>query len=410
MAEAGVTEAVQGVAGMANANSDAIADLNASATPTLTLNPFGAAEAPKPEEIQLTTGKQEVADAKEVMEQQLTPEELKMVDDFAAQIDITDSGTIMTYGAATQQKMADFSNRALDNVRTKDMGEVGELLTGVVSELKGFNGEEEKGIRGFFKKQANKVEMMKAKYDKTEVNINKIVGALQDHETRLMKDAATLDKMYDMNLTYYKELSMYIIAGKKKLDEAEHKILPELQAKAQQTGLAEDAQAAKDYQDMCDRFSKKLTDLELTRSIAMQTAPQIRMIQSNDIMMVDKIRSTVVNTIPLWKSQMVIALGIHNATEAAKAQRAVTDVTNQMLLKNAEALKIATIETEKESQRGIVDLETLNKTNQNLISTFDEVMKIQAEGREKRKQAELEMARMETELKNKLMEVRDRKF
>ncbi len=410
MAEAGVTEAVQGVAGMANANSDAIADLNASATPTLTLNPFGAAEAPKPEEIQLTTGKQEVADAKEVMEQQLTPEELKMVDDFAAQIDITDSGTIMTYGAATQQKMADFSNRALDNVRTKDMGEVGELLTGVVSELKGFNGEEEKGIRGFFKKQANKVEMMKAKYDKTEVNINKIVGALQDHETRLMKDAATLDKMYDMNLTYYKELSMYIIAGKKKLDEAEHKILPQLQAKAQQSGLAEDAQAAKDYQDMCDRFSKKLTDLELTRTIAMQTAPQIRMIQSNDIMMVDKIRSTVVNTIPLWKSQMVIALGIHNATEAAKAQRAVTDVTNQMLLKNAEALKIATIETEKESQRGIVDLETLNKTNQNLISTFDEVMKIQAEGREKRKQAELEMARMETELKNKLMEVRDRKF
>ncbi len=394
MADTGVTEALQGE----------------STTPSLTLNPFGAAEAPKPEEIQLTTGKQEVADAKEVMEQQLTPEEMKMVDDFAAQIDITDSGTIMTYGAATQQKMADFSNRALDNVRTKDMGEVGELLTGVVAELKGFNGEEEKGIKGFFKKQANKVEMMKAKYDRTEVNINKIVGALQDHETRLMKDAATLDKMYDMNLTYYKELSMYIIAGKKKLEEAENKILPELRAKAQQTGLAEDAQAAKDYQDMCDRFSKKLTDLELTRTIAMQTAPQIRMIQSNDIMMVDKIRSTVVNTIPLWKSQMVIALGIHNATEAAKAQRAVTDVTNQMLLKNAEALKIATIETEKESQRGIVDLETLNKTNQNLISTFDEVMKIQAEGREKRKQAEQEMARMETELKNKLMEVRDRKY
>ena len=395
MADTGVTEALQGE----------------STTPSLTLNPFGTAEAPKPEEITLTTGKQEVADAKEVMEQQLTPEEIKMVDDFAAQIDITDSSTIMTYGAATQQKMADFSNRALDNVRTKDMGEVGELLTGVVAELKGFNGEEEqKGIKGFFKKQANKVEMMKAKYDRTEVNINKIVGALQDHETRLMKDAATLDKMYDMNLTYYKELSMYIIAGKKKLEEAETKILPELRAKAQQTGLAEDAQKAKDYQDMCDRFSKKLTDLELTRTIAMQTAPQIRMIQSNDIMMVDKIRSTVVNTIPLWKSQMVIALGIHNATEAAKAQRAVTDVTNQMLLKNAEALKIATIETEKESQRGIVDLETLNKTNQNLISTFDEVMKIQAEGREKRKQAEQEMARMETELKTKLMEVRDRKY
>ena len=408
MAEAGVNEAVQGVAAMQSANSDALSELNAG--PSLTLNPFGTAEAPKPEEITLTTGKQEVADAKEVLEQQLTPEEMKMVDDFAAQIDITDSSTIMTYGAATQQKMADFSNRALDNVRTKDMGEVGELLTGVVAELKGFNGEEEKGIKGFFKKQANKVEMMKSKYDKTEVNINKIVGALQDHETRLMKDAATLDKMYDMNLTYYKELSMYIIAGKKKLEEAENKILPELRAKAQMSGLAEDAQAAKDYEDMCDRFSKKLTDLELTRTIAMQTAPQIRMIQSNDIMMVDKIRSTVVNTIPLWKSQMVIALGIHNATEAAKAQRAVTDVTNQMLLKNAEALKIATIETEKESQRGIVDLETLNKTNQNLISTFDEVMKIQAEGREKRKQAEQEMARMETELKNKLMEVRDRKY
>ncbi len=410
MAEAGVTEAVQGVQGMADANSQAIGELGAATAPTLTLNPFGTAEAPKPQEIELTTGKQDVADAKEVIEQQLTPEEMKMVDDFAAQIDITDSGTIMTYGAATQQKMAEFSNRALDNVRTKDMGEVGELLTGVVSELKGFNGEEEKGIRGFFKKQTNKVEMMKAKYDKTEVNINKIVGALQDHETRLMKDAATLDKMYDMNLTYYKELSMYIIAGKKKLEEAENKILPEMRAKAQATGLAEDAQAAKDYEDMCDRFSKKLTDLELTRTIAMQTAPQIRMIQSNDIMMVDKIRSTVVNTIPLWKSQMVIALGIHNATEAAKAQRAVTDVTNQMLLKNAEALKLATIETEKESQRGIVDLETLNKTNQNLISTFDEVMKIQAEGREKRKQAEQEMARMETELKNKLMEVRDRKI
>ena len=378
------------------------------AVPTLTLNPFGTAEEEKKEEIQLTT-KAEVADAKEVIEQQLTPEEMKMVDDFAAQIDITDSSTVVTYGAATQQKMADFSNKALDNVRTKDMGEIGDLLTGVVSELKGFNNEEEKGIKGFFKKQSNKMEMMKSKYDKTEVNINRIVGILQEHETRLMKDSATLDKMYDMNLTYYKELSMYIIAGKKKLAEAENVILPQMREKAQTSGLPEDAQAAKDYQDMCERFSKKLVDLELTRTIAMQTAPQIRMIQSNDIQMVDKIRSTVVNTIPLWKSQMVIALGIHNATEAAKAQRAVTDVTNQMLLKNAEALKIATIETEKEAQRGIVDLETLNKTNPNLISTFDEVMKIQAEGREKRKQAEAEMARMETELKNKLLEVRDRK-
>ena len=441
MEDNGMQQAIQGLEA---GNAQAIGELGNQATmPQLTLDPFAAApSAPAPQLTleqspasaapapapqltleqslgsttsvptpQLTLGQapapaQTAEDATQAQMSQLSAEERKMVEDFATQIDITDSNTIMTYGAATQQKMADFSNKALDNVRTKDMGEVGVLLTGVVAELKGFNEEEEKGFMGFFKKQTNKVAMMKTKYDKAEVNVNRIVDMLQQHETRLMKDSAMLDKMYDMNLQYFKELTMYILAGKKRLAEAENVILPQLQEKARQSGLPEDAQAARDYQEMCERFSKKIVDLELTRTIAMQTAHQIRMIQSNDIQMVDKIRSTVVNTIPLWKSQMVIALGIHNATEAAKAQRAVTDVTNQMLLQNAEALKIATIETEKESQRGIVDIETLNKTNQSLISTFDEVMRIQAEGREKRKQAEAEMARMETELKNKLLEVR----
>ena len=392
--------------GMVDSNSQAISELaNEQKMPTLTLNPFEGEE----EKVSMPQHKplEEAANAEIV--QQLTEEEQKMVDDFASKIDITDSKTIMTYGAATQQKMADFSDRALDNVRTKDMGEVGDLLTGVVRELKGFNEEEEKGIKGFFKKQGQKLETMKMKYDKAEVNVNRIVAMLEEHETRLMKDSATLDKMYDMNLTYYKELTMYILAGKKRLAQAENEILPQMRAKAEKSGLPEDAQAARDYAEMCERFSKKLVDLELTRTIAMQTAPQIRMIQSNDMQMVDKIRSTVVNTIPLWKSQMVIALGIQNATEAAKAQQAVTDVTNQMLQQNAQALKTATIETEKASQRGIVDLETLNKTNQSLISTFDEVMKIQEEGREKRKQAEIEMARMENELKAKLLEVRDRR-
>ena len=434
MEDNGMQQAVQG---LVEGNNQAISELGNQATmPQLTLDPFAAspsapapeltlqqsAPAPAPAAPQLTLQQStptptltlgqaaapapSVEEATQAQMAQLSAEERKMVEDFATQIDITDSNTVMTYGASTQQKMADFSNKALDNVRTKDMGEVGVLLTGVVAELKGFNEEEEKGIKGFFKKQTNKVQMMKTKYDKAEINVNRIVDMLQQHETRLMKDSAMLDKMYDMNLQYFKELTMYILAGKKRLAEAENVILPQLQEKARQSGLPEDAQAARDYQEMCERFSKKIVDLELTRTIAMQTAPQIRMIQSNDIQMVDKIRSTVVNTIPLWKSQMVIALGIHNATEAAKAQRAVTDVTNQMLLQNAEALKIATIEAEKESQRGIVDIETLNKTNQSLISTFDEVMRIQAEGREKRKQAEVEMARMENELKAKLLEVR----
>ncbi|MCR5425580.1 MAG: toxic anion resistance protein [Lachnospiraceae bacterium] len=383
-------------------------------TPTLTLDPFGTAPQGSPFTVPTPNLSTAAAPAnvssrsEEIMEieKRLSPEELKMVDDFSSQIDITDTNSIMTYGAATQQKMADFSDQALDSVRTKDMGQVGELLTGVVAELRSFNEEEKGGFMGLFKKQTSKLATMKSRYDKAEVNVTKIVDALQAHEVQLMKDTATLDKMYEMNLAYFKELTMYILAGKKKLQEAETVVLPQLQEKARQSGLAEDAQAARDYQDMCERFSKKLTDLELTRTISMQTAPQIRMIQANDIQMVDKIRSTVVNTIPLWKSQMVIALGIQNSTEAARAQRAVTDVTNQMLTANAEALKIASVETEKEAQRGVVDIETLQKTNQSLIETFDEVMRIQTEGRAKRQEAEAEMLRMENELKNKLLEVR----
>jgi uncharacterized protein YaaN involved in tellurite resistance len=380
--------------------------------PSLTLDPFG--NVPTKEEL-ITTGSTEGTDAAELSkraaeireaEQNLSPEELAMVEEFAQQIDISDTQSIMTYGAATQQKMANFSDQALTNVRTQDLGQVGELLTGVVTELKGFGEEEKGGFMGLFKKAGNRVTELKARYDKAEVNVSKIVDALQTHEVQLMKDSATLDKMYDMNLAYFKELTMYILAGKKKLQEAEEVELPRLQAKARETGLAEDAQEAKDFQNMCERFAKKLMDLELTRTIAMQTAPQIRMIQANDIQMVDKIRSTVVNTIPLWKSQMVIALGIQNSNEAAKATSAVTDVTNRMLTANAEALKLATVATEKEAQRGVVDLETLQATNRNLIETFDEVMRIQAEGRQKRQEAEIEMARMENELKEKLLEVR----
>lgn len=377
--------------------------------PVLTLDPFASVPAPKAEVTAQEAGADVLAkqaSADDIEEKKLTPAEQKMVDDFSQQIDITNSNMIMTYGAATQQKMADFSAKALDNVRTKDMGQVGDLLSGVVTQLKDFSPEDQKGVLGFFKKQGNKITAMKAKYDKAEDNINKIVNTLEQHEVVLMKDSATLDKMYEMNLAYFKELSMYIIAGKKKLEEAQNRVLPDMQSKAQKTGLPEDAQAARDYQTMCERFEKKIHDLELTRMISIQTAPQIRMIQANDIQMVDKIRSTVVNTIPLWKSQMVIALGIQNATEAAKAQREVTDMTNQMLTANAQALKTASIETAKESQRGIVDMETLNQTNAALISTFDEVMKIQEEGHAKRMQAEGEMQRMETELKNKLLQVR----
>ena len=302
--------------------------------------------------------------------------------------------------------MADFSDAALENVRTQDLGEVGELLADVVGELKDFDATEEKGLFGFFKKQTAKVETLKNRYSKAEGNVAKITEALEQQQMRLMKDSAVLDKMYDQNLAYFKELSMYILAGKKKLQTVREGELLELQQKAAASGLPEDAQAANDLENKCGRFEKKLHDLELTRTISMQTAPQIRMIQNNDTTMIEKIQTTIVNTIPLWKSQMVLALGIAHSTEAAQAQRQVTDLTNELLKKNAETLHLASVETAKESERGIVDIETLKKTNQELIQTLDDVMKIQQEGREKRQAAEADMKRMETELKTKLLEIR----
>ena len=339
----------------------------------------------------------------------LSDEERRQVDEFAKQIDLHNSTAILQYGVGTQKKMADFSGNALENVRTKDLGEVGEMLSDVVTQLKGFDEEEEKGFLGLFKKPAHKLESMKAKYAKAETNVNKICEALESNQVQLLKDIALLDKMYDLNLTYFKELSMYILAGKKKLAETRETELPQLLEKAKASGLPEDAQAARDLEALCDRFEKKIYDLELTRTVSMQMAPQIRMIQNNDTVMSEKIQSTLVNTIPLWKSQMVLALGVTHAEQAARAQREVSDMTNELLRKNAEVLKTATIESAKESERGIIDMETLKNTNANLISTLDEVMKIQADGREKRRAAEQEMQTMENELKEKLLELSERK-
>ena len=377
--------------------SDELKDF--TVTPTLTFEPLQ-------EQAPVAEVKKEEPAKPEMDESILSAEERKIVDDFARQIDIRNSAAILQYGAGTQKKMADFSEDALENVRTKDLGEVGDLLENVVTELKNFDAEEErKGIMGFFKKGANKLEAMKNKYSKAEANVNKIVETLEKHQIQLMKDAAIMDKMYALNLNYFKELSMYILAGKKKLEEIRATELPQLMAKAQASGLPEDAQAAKDLDSLCERFEKKIHDLELTRMIAVQTAPQIRLVQGNDTLMAEKIQSTIVNTIPLWKSQMVIALGVAHSTEAAKAQREVTDMTNALLQKNAQTLKMATIEAAKESERGIVDIETLQKTNESLISTFDEVMNIQREGREKRRAAEAEMYRLEGELKQKLLQI-----
>ena len=333
----------------------------------------------------------------------LSEAEKKQVDAFVKQIDIKDSNVVLQYGSGAQKKMAAFSEKAIENVKTKDMGEVGKLLSDVVVELKGFNDEDEKGIFGFFKKQGNKLQMLKTKYDKAEVNIGKITDALESHQVTLMKDTAMLDKMYELNLTHFKELTMYIIAGKKRLYEVRNTELKELLAKAEESGKSEDAQAARDLDAQCTRFEKKLYDLELTRTVAMQTAPQIRIVQENDIVMSEKIQSTIVNTIPLWKTQMALALGIEHAGQAAKAERIVNDMTNQLLTKNAEMLHQASVDVAKESERGIVDIETLTKTNETLIKTFDEVMQIQKEGREKRAAAEIEMARIEAELKNKVL-------
>ena len=369
--------------------------------PTLTLVPvLGESKAEVAAEPEAEAVK------KEMEQTVLSPEEQQMVDSFAKKIDIENTNQILQYGAGTQKKMADFSDAALENVRTQDLGEVGDLITQVVGELRDFDAaEEEKGFLGFFKKQGSKIENMKNRYAKAEVNVQKITTSLQDHQMRLMKDSAVLEKMYAQNLNYYKELTMYILAGKQKLQEVRAGKLKDLEAKAAASGLPEEAQEAKDLDSKCNRFEKKLHDLELTRTISLQTAPQIRLVQNNDTLMVEKIQTTIVNTIPLWKSQMVLALGIAHSTEAAQAQRQVTDLTNELLKKNAEALHLASTETAKESERGIVDIETLKQTNQELIATLDDVMNIQKEGRAKRAQAELEMRKMEEDLKNKLLEI-----
>lgn len=338
----------------------------------------------------------------------LTDEEKKSVEAFSRQIDLTDSTMILSYGAGAQKKMADFSETALANVRTQDLGEVGDLIAGVVTELREFDATEEKGLFGFFKKGANKIESLRNRYDKAEANVDRIVKTLQDHQMKLMKDAATLDKMYELNLTYFKELTMYLIAGKRRLDEVRANDLAQLVERARTTGRAEDAQAAQDLEAKCTRFEKKLADLDLTRTIAMQTAPQIRLVQGNEVTMVEKIQTIIMHTIPLWKSQMVLALGIADASEALRAQTAVTNMTNELLRKNADMLQTTTVEVARESERGIVDIETLKHTNESLIKTFDEVMQIQEEGRRKRAEAEAEMRRMEGELKQKMLETTTR--
>lgn len=369
--------------------------------PALTLDPFAQVT---PE---LKTAEEDAIVPVQLDESTLTPAEQKMVDDFAKTIDVTDSSVILQYGAAAQQKVAGFSESALQNVRAKDMGEVGEMLTNLVGQLRSITDEEEdKGFFGFFRKAGNKVSAMKAKYDKAETNVEKICAALENHQVVLMKDIATLDELYKLNLTYFKELSMYILAGKKKLAEVRSTDLPALQEKAKVSGLPEDAQAANDLDALCTRFEKKIHDLELTRIISIQMAPQIRLVQNNDTLMTEKIQSTLVNTIPLWKSQMVLSLGLAHSQQAMEAQRAVTDMTNELLRKNADALKTATVETAKESERGIVDMETLKHTNESLISTLDEVMRIQDEGRQKRREAETEIGRIEGELKQKLLQLR----
>ena len=380
--------------------SDEFKEFDEAPTPVLT---FGApvteekevpAEPEKPEEPQLD-------------DSILTEEERKMVDDFSKQINLNDTNGILQYGVGTQKKMADFSETALKNVKTKDLGDVGPMISGLVTELKSFDvEEEEKGFLGFFKKSGNKLTTMRARYEKAEVNVEKICDVLEGHQVQLMKDVAVLDKMYGLNLSYFKELSMYILAGKKRLKRERETTLGELKAKAQRSGLPEDAQAANDFAQQCDSFEKKLHDLELTRMVSVQMSPQIRLVQNNDRLMAEKIQSTIVNTIPLWKSQMVLALGVAHSADAVRAQREVTDMTNELLRKNAEKLKMSTIETARESERGIVDMETLRQTNQSLISTLDEVVKIQEEGKTRRREAEQELGRLENELKQKLLDIR----
>ncbi len=371
--------------------------------PVLTFEPFEEEK----KELPIVEEKKEISAIKKEMENlKLTEAEKKMVQDFSSKIDLKNTNLVLQYGAGAQKKIADFSESALDNVRNKDLGEVGELLSGVVAELKCFDEEEQKGFFGLFKKASNNIETMKAKYGKAEANVNTMVEVLEGHQVQLMKDTAILDKMYEINKNYFKELNMYILAGKDKIEQVKNVELPALMEKAQNSGLAEDAQEVNDMRAMVDRFEKKIHDLELTKTISLQMAPQIRLIQSNDTIMAEKIQSTLVNTIPLWKSQMVLALGMNRSVEAAKAQQAVTDVTNELLRKNAAVLHQSTIETAKASEKSIVDINTLTETNQLLIQTLDEVMQIQAEGKEKRKQAEVELNRIENDLKNRLLQMR----
>ena len=385
-------------------------DLNVPAAPSLTLDAAPAAPTltldPAADEKVIAESKK--ATPVQVEDTPLSPEEQKMVNDFAEKIDITNSQMVLQYGAASQKKLSDFSETALSRVKTKDMGETGELITNLISELQGFDAttEQPKGIFGFFKKTSNSIEQLKTRYDSADKNVERIKAQLEDHQVTLMKDITMLDKMYELNLVYFKELTMYILAGKKKLAEVLANDLKAAQEKAQRTQLPEDAQAARDLADLCDRFEKKLYDLELTRNVSIQMGPQIRLIQSNDTMMAEKIQTTIVNTIPLWKNQMVLALGLAHSQQAMQAERAVTDMTNDLLKKNAEALKLGTIETAKESQRGVVDIETLQQTNKSLIETLDELNKIQREGRAKRAAAEQELTRIEDELKQKMMEIR----
>ena len=370
---------------------------------------FGApVEQAQEEKIQEIQAQAEAAEKEKKIpdpDEILTPAEKEQVKAFVKQIDLTNTSGILNYGVGTQKKLADFSQKAIDNVRTKDMGEVGNMLSGLVNELKDFDvAEDEKGFAAFFKRKANKVEALKTRYAKVEANVQTVSDELEKHQVQLMKDADLMDKMYELNLSYFHELTMYIAAGKLKLEEVRNGELVELQKKAAETGLPEDAQRAKDLAEQCDRFEKKIYDLELTRTVAMQTAPEIRMVQNSDTVMAEKIQSTIVNTIPLWKNQMVIAIGLEHANQAARAEREVNDMTNQLLQKNAAALKTATVETAREAERGIVDIETLKNTNQTLIAAMDEIMQIQTEGKEKRRVAEGELAQIENELKQKLLE------
>lgn len=392
---------------MADLNNEL--DLNVPAAPSLTLDAAPAAPTltldPAADEKIVEESKK--ATPVQVEDTPLSPEEQKMVNDFAEKIDLTNSQMVLQYGAASQKKLSDFSETALSRVKTQDMGETGELITGLIAELQGFdaNAEQPKGILGFFKKTSNSIEQLKTRYDSADKNVERIKAKLEDHQVVLMKDIAMLDKMYEYNLVYFKELTMYILAGKKKLADVRANELKAAQEKAQRTQLPEDAQAARDLADMCDRFEKKLYDLELTRNVSIQMGPQIRLIQSNDTMMAEKIQTTIVNTIPLWKNQMVLALGIAHSQQAMAAERAVTDATNELLKKNAATLKQGTIDIAKESERGIVDIETLQQTNKQLIETLDELNKIRADGKVKRANAEQELGRIEGELRQKMLEI-----